>query len=137
MAAVFPASQAIVLGGGLAGVSAANTVLECGGNVVLLDKSSFCGGNSTKATSGINGANTRSQRMKGVFDSNEIFTADTLRGGAKKPEIVKVLCENSGPDVEWLMDNFGLDLSLVSRLGGHSQERTHRGKEKFPGTHSL
>jgi len=46
---VFPARQAIVLGGGLAGVSAANTILECGGNVVLLDKSSFCGGNSTKA----------------------------------------------------------------------------------------
>ena len=62
MAAVFPASQAIVLGGGLAGVSAANTILECGGNVVLLDKSTFCGGNSTKATSGINGANTRTQR---------------------------------------------------------------------------
>jgi len=133
MAAVFPASQAIVLGGGLAGVSAANTVLECGGNVVLLDKSSFCGGNSTKATSGINGANTRTQRMKGVFDSNEIFNADTLRGGAKKPEIVKVLCDNSGPDVEWLMDKFDLDLSLVARLGGHSQPRTHRGAERFPG----
>ena len=39
-----------------AGMSAANTVVENGGRVVLLDKSSFCGGNSTKATSGINGA---------------------------------------------------------------------------------
>ena len=37
-------------------MSAANTVVENGGRVVLLDKSSFCGGNSTKATSGINGA---------------------------------------------------------------------------------
>ena len=36
MANVFPASQAIVLGGGLAGVSAANTVLECGGKVAGL-----------------------------------------------------------------------------------------------------
>ena len=26
-----------------------------------------------------------------------------------------------------------MDLSLVSRLGGHSQPRTHRGKEMFPG----
>ena len=50
--------EAIVVGGGLAGMSAANTVLENGGRVVLLDKSSFCGGNSTKATSGINGAAT-------------------------------------------------------------------------------
>ena len=71
--------------------------------------------------------------MRGIFDSNEIFNADTLRGGAKKPEIVKVLCNNSGPDVEWLMDKFGLDLSLVARLGGHSQPRTHRGAERFPG----
>ena len=54
--ATFPTNQAIVVGGGLGGMSAANTVVENGGRVVLLDKSSFCGGNSTKATSGINGA---------------------------------------------------------------------------------
>merc|ERR1719353_1936091 len=71
--------------------------------------------------------------MKGVFDSNQIFTEDTLRGGAKKPELAKVLCENSGPGVDWLMDKFDLDLSLVARLGGHSAPRTHRGKERFPG----
>jgi succinate dehydrogenase/fumarate reductase flavoprotein subunit len=98
-----------------------------------LDKSSFCGGNSTKATSGINGANTRSQKSKGINDTTEIFTADTLKGGAKRPEVVKVLCGNSGRDVEWLMDKFDLDLSLVARLGGHSQPRTHRGAERFPG----
>merc|ERR1712151_1251462 len=69
----------------------------------------------------------------GINDTKEIFTADTLKGGAKKPEIVKVLCENSGRDVEWLMDAFNLDLSLVARLGGHSAPRTHRGKERFPG----
>lgn len=60
--------QAIVVGGGLAGVSAANTVLECGGKVVLVDKSAFCGGNSTKATSGINGAETQTQKAKKVED---------------------------------------------------------------------
>ena len=75
--------QAIVVGGGLAGMSAANTVLENGGSVVLLDKSSFCGGNSTKATSGINGA--RTQREKDSADSS-----DTLKGGAKKPELAKL-----------------------------------------------
>merc|ERR1719284_420077 len=133
MAQVFPAHQCIVVGGGLAGFSAANTVLENNGTCVLLDKSAFCGGNSTKATSGINGAGTSTQKAKGIPDTADIFTADTLKGGAKKPEVVKVLCENSGPDVEWLMDVFNLDLSLVARLGGHSQPRTHRGKERFPG----
>jgi len=133
MATVFPTSQAIVVGGGLAGMSAANTVLENGGKVVLLDKSSFCGGNSTKATSGINGAATKTQKAKGIDDSIELFTSDTLKGGAKKPDVVKVLCGNSGNDVDWLMEKFNLDLSLVARLGGHSAPRTHRGKERFPG----
>merc|ERR1711959_71913 len=45
----------------------------------------------------------------------------------------KVLCINSAADVEWLIEKFDLDLSLVARLGGHSQQRTHRGKERFPG----
>jgi len=133
MATVFPSDQAIVVGGGLAGMSAANTVLENGGRVVLIDKSSFCGGNSTKATSGINGAATKAQAANGIKDSIELFTSDTLKGGAKKPDVVKVLCGNSGLDVDWLVDKFNLDLSLVARLGGHSAPRTHRGKERFPG----
>jgi len=130
---VFPANQAIVVGGGLAGVSAANTVLETGGKVVLVDKSSFCGGNSTKATSGINGAETKTQKAKGIQDSRELFTNDTMKGGAKRPELAKILCHNSGADVDWLVDKFDLDLSLVARLGGHSAPRTHRGAERFPG----
>merc|ERR1719183_2096144 len=125
--------QAIVVGGGLAGMSAANTVLENNGKVLLVDKSAFCGGNSTKATSGINGAGTRTQKEKGIPDTPTLFTNDTLKGGAKRPELAKVLCENSGADVDWLMDTFNLDLSLVARLGGHSEPRTHRGKERFPG----
>lgn len=133
MACVFPTDQVIVVGGGLAGVSAANTVLECGSKVILLDKSSFCGGNSSKATSGINGSETKTQKQKGIPDTKEIFIQDTLKGGAKRPAVAKVLCANSGPDVDWLMDTFNLDLSLLARLGGHSQPRTHRGKERFPG----
>jgi succinate dehydrogenase/fumarate reductase flavoprotein subunit len=124
------ATQVIVVGGGLAGLSAAHTVLENGGNVVLLDKSPFCGGNSTKATSGINGSGTKTQRDHKIPDNNEIFENDTTvsaKEGARPP-LIKVLTHESGPGVEWLINNFGLDLSLVSRLGGHSQPRTHRGK---------
>ena len=51
-------------------------------------------------TSGINGANTRTQRERGIKDSADLFTSDTLMGRAKKPELAKVLCENSGTDVE-------------------------------------
>ena len=41
---------------------------------------------------------TRTQREKSIKDSVELFTSDTLKGGAKKPELAKVLCENSGAD---------------------------------------
>merc|ERR1712048_425148 len=126
-------NQVIVVGGGLSGLSAAHTVLEHGIKVCVIDKNPFFGGNSTKATSGINGALTKSQRKLQISDSPEIFEEDTMRGGAKRPDLVKVLCHESAPAVDWIVDKFGVDLSLVSRLGGHSQPRTHRGKERFPG----
>eukprot|EP00438_Fugacium_kawagutii_P006677 Skav219089 [mRNA] locus=scaffold1574:93824:96882:+ [translate_table: standard] len=40
---------------------------------------------------------------------------------------------HQGLSQDWLVEKFNLDLSLVARLGGHSQPRTHRGKERFPG----
>lgn len=43
------------------------------------------------------------------------------------------MAEESKPAINWLINAFDLDLSLVSRLGGHSEPRTHRGKERFPG----
>merc|ERR1712070_977915 len=125
--------QIIVVGGGLGGMSAAHTVLEQGCKVCVIDKNAFFGGNSTKATSGINGALTKSQRKLKIEDSPETFAEDTMRGGAKRPDLVEVLCGESAPSVDWLVDKFELDLSLVSRLGGHSNPRTHRGKERFPG----
>jgi len=38
---------------------------------------SFMGGNSTKATSGINGAGTQTQHDHGITDSAKIFFEDT------------------------------------------------------------
>lgn len=129
------ATQVIVIGGGLSGLSAAHTVLENGGRVVVIDKMPFFGGNSTKATSGINGAGTRTQREKNIPDTPEIFENDTTLSAKEGANagLIKVLTHQSAAAVEWLMDMFDLDLSLVSRLGGHSQPRTHRGKERFPG----
>lgn len=125
----------IVIGGGLAGLSAAHTVLENGGRVTVVDKMTFLGGNSTKATSGINGVPTKAQKAAKVEDTVEIFSKDITdsAGHLARPDLIKLLAEKSGSAVEWIGDAFGVDLSIVSRLGGHSQPRTHRGKEKFPG----
>jgi len=128
--------RVIVVGAGLSGLSAAHTIYLSGGNVVLLDKNNFMGGNSTKATSGINGALTRTQVDHEIRDSVKQFYDDTLKSARDKarPDLIKVLTYKSAAAVEWLQDVFNLDLTLVSRLGGHSQPRTHRGHDaKFPG----
>ena len=131
-------NKVVIVGGGLSGLSAAHTVLERGGRVLVLDKKPFLGGNSTKATSGINGATTRTQIASGVADTIEQFEKDTALSatGGKSDvptELGKVLVRDSAPAVEWLIEKFGLDLTILGRLGGHSFPRTHRGKERFPG----
>ncbi|KAL7908881.1 putative fumarate reductase/succinate dehydrogenase [Trichoderma velutinum] len=130
------APRVIVVGGGLSGLSAAHTIYLAGGNVVVVDKQGFFGGNSTKATSGINGALTRTQVDHNIRDSVKQFYDDTLKSARDqaRPDLIKVLTYKSAAAVEWLQDVFNLDLTLVSRLGGHSQPRTHRGHDaKFPG----
>jgi flavocytochrome c len=128
-------AQVIVVGGGLAGLSAAHTLLERGANVLLLDKQGFMGGNSTKATSGINGAGTQTQSEQGIPDSAKIFFEDTKKSARDlaRDDLIRVLTGRSGDAVNWLSDKFNLDLSKVARLGGHSQPRTHRGGAQFPG----
>jgi succinate dehydrogenase/fumarate reductase flavoprotein subunit len=82
----------------------------------------FMGGNSTKATSGINGSLTRTQVDLKIADSVKQFYDDTLKSARDKarPELIKVLTYKSAAAVEWLMDEFNLDLTLVSRLGYES-----------------
>ncbi|GMM35377.1 hypothetical protein DASC09_027020 [Saccharomycopsis crataegensis] len=131
-----PKNPVIVVGGGLAGLSAAHQAYMNGANVFIIDKQGFFGGNSTKATSGINGALTRTQVDLNIKDSVQQFYNDTIKSGKNQADekLARVLTYESASAIEWLQDEFDLDLTLVSRLGGHSQPRTHRGKDaKFPG----
>jgi succinate dehydrogenase/fumarate reductase flavoprotein subunit len=95
-------SRVIVVGGGLAGLSAAHTVLERGGNVLLLDKNAFLGGNSTKATSGINGAGTSTQMKLGVPDNAQIFYEDSAKSARAEivPALTKVFDFDLGLDLQ-------------------------------------
>jgi succinate dehydrogenase/fumarate reductase flavoprotein subunit len=68
-------NKVIIVGGGL---SAAHSAIEGGASVLLFDKQPFLGGNSTKATSGLNAALTKTQIIKNIPDSEEVFEKDTL-----------------------------------------------------------
>lgn len=118
--------DAIVIGSGLAGMAATLNILDRGGRVILLEKEHLLGGNSNKASSGINACcptNTSS-----TTDSIERFEHDTIVSAAEsaQPALISQLVMNSGSAVEWLRTRVGVDLSLTSQLGGHSDKRTHR-----------
>lgn len=120
----------IVVGAGLSGGSAALTALEAGKRVILIEKEKRLGGNSVRASSGINASETYHQKEQDVPDSNQLFAADTAYSSTKdrntKPTpLIKTLVNNSADGVHWL-EAHGLSLPVLSQCGGHSAARTHR-----------
>jgi len=73
---------------------------------VLLTFQFKTSGNSTKATSGINGALTRTQIALNIKDSVEQFYQDTLKSARDlaRPDLIRVLTGRSSSAVEWLQD---------------------------------
>ncbi|CAM9223096.1 unnamed protein product [Choristocarpus tenellus] len=123
-----PSAKVVVIGAGLAGLCAAIEAAEAGAIVILLEKQKSVGGNSAKATSGINGVKTMTQVDQGVEDRFDIFHDDTMRsgGGLSEDPLVDTLVAYSRDAVEWLREGFDLDLTQICQCGGHSRPRTHR-----------
>lgn len=128
-------TKAIVIGSGLAGLSTAITILENGGNVVLVEKQSSLGGNSSKASSGINAAHSENQKNNNIKDTLEEFTKDTLKSTQYNNQsyrtLINQLVGNSKNAIEWL-ESKDVNLNSVAILGGHTNARTHR-----PNTNTL
>ena len=101
---------------------------------MLLEKCEKLGGNSIKASSGINGVPTKYQPQPQV-DSIESFVEDTLRSGKNlnDKKMVDILTQNSKDAINWLNDEINVDLTNVVLLGGHSHARTHKGDKLPPG----
>ncbi|OWB83216.1 hypothetical protein B5S33_g1845 [[Candida] boidinii] len=136
-------NNAVVIGSGLAGLSATIELLSKGLFVTLLEMDSKFGGNSIKASSGINGVPTKFQPPL-EKDTQEFFYDDTIKSSgvsfkSSSDEIkelrkilIKTLTDDSATSINWLTDKIGVDLSVVAQLGGHSKARTHRGSGKIP-----
>ncbi|AAS53738.1 AFR367Wp [Eremothecium gossypii ATCC 10895] len=124
----------VVVGLGLAGLSTGAQLVKNGVPVILMDKASAIGGNSVKASSGINGAGTQVQELLGVYDSADSFYRDTVASakGAGASELMDKLARDSAGAVSWLQNEFGVKLDILSQLGGHSKARTHRSSSNIP-----
>jgi FAD-dependent fumarate reductase len=134
-----PEYDIIIVGAGLAGLTSAyeaNLISNGKLKILLLEQEKKYGGNSIKASSGINILNSPIQEKEKIKDSYNLFYNDTIRSGKGRsiPQLVSTLV-NDSHDIFNYYTKLGIDLSHVGLLGGHSAARTHRPEKIAVGYH--
>ncbi|KAF1298465.1 flavocytochrome c [Enterococcus sp. JM4C] len=117
----------VIVGAGGAGMAAAIQAKEAGANPVILEKMPVAGGNTSKASAGMNASETKFQKDQGIEDSNDKFFEESLAGGGgtNDQELLHYLVDNSSAAIDWL-DSMGITLDNLTTTGGMSEKRTHR-----------
>lgn len=121
----------LVVAGAGGGLIAALRAAQQGLDVLVVEASEHYrrGNNTSMSTAMIPGVGTRWQREAGIADSPDLFVADVRRktGGGGDERLARALAEVSPRLVEWLADETGLALSLVTdfHYPGHSVDRCH------------
>ncbi len=119
-------TDVVIIGAGGAGMSAAVEAASQGKSVIIVEKMPIVGGNTNRATGGINASETSIQKQEGIDDTTDTFYDDTFKGGKElnDPELLRVMVENSAGAVDWLND-LGAGLTRVSLSGGATNPRIH------------
>ncbi|QLK61112.1 flavocytochrome c [Enterobacteriaceae bacterium Kacie_13] len=121
----------VIVGSGGAGLAAAIQAHDEGAHVVIIEKMPTIGGNTIKASVGMNAAETRFQKIKGIEDSKELFYEETLKGGKFKnnPQLLREFVELAPEAIEWLAAK-DIELNDITITGGMSIDRTHRPEDR-------
>ena len=117
----------VVIGSGSAGMCAAIQAQELGLDVVIFEKRDVLGGNSMRASTGMNAVETLTQLNHQVIDSQELFYEETLKGGkgSNNKELLSYFVRHTESGIEWLSHHNILLNDLIS-TGGMSKKRAHR-----------
>jgi len=104
----------LVVGYGGAGAAAAIEAYDNGATVLFIDKSSIAGGSTAISGGIIAGAGTSIQKARGVTDSpEEMYKYYRAAGqGLDDPDMVRVFCNNSADNIEWLI-GMGMDFKYL------------------------
>ncbi|CAB5138300.1 Flavocytochrome c flavin subunit [Olavius algarvensis associated proteobacterium Delta 3] len=116
----------IIIGSGLAGLSAAIEAGEAGASVLVLEKMKVTGGNTRISDGGVAAPKNYLQKKQGIEDSPELFYEDMLRAGLglNHPHLLKILAERATEAIRWTRDTLGVKyLDRLDRFGGHSVAR--------------
>ncbi|EEJ72264.1 flavocytochrome c [Lactobacillus ultunensis] len=119
--------DAVIIGSGGTGLTAALQARELGLNVVVLEKNDKTGGNTSRASSGMNASESLVQLDEGIIDSNHDFYEETLKGGGLLNDraMLKYFVDHSAIAISWLM-KYGVRLTDLTITGGMSKKRAHR-----------
>jgi flavocytochrome c len=125
-----------VVGAGACGMVAALAAAGRGLDVLIFEKGDEPAGNTARSTGLIPAAGTRLQREAGVLDdSPELMARDIFEKNSyeSNPEITRLLCEESGPLVEWLVDDVGCEMLCYTDFlyPGQSRHRMHGPEESY------
>lgn len=123
----------LVIGAGGAGMTAALQASELGASVMVIEKEPKIGGNTNRASSGMNAAESDVQLQHGIVDSMTSFYQETFQGGGRlnDPEMLRFFVEHAPLAVEWLAKR-QLPLTDLTITGGMSCPRTHRPQSTAP-----
>lgn len=124
-------TEVVIIGSGIAGMSAAIEAAGLGAKVIVIEKSHVIGGNSIISDGGVAAPDTQLQKVYGIIDSNEMMYVDMIKAGRghNNPELVKILVENAKEAFEWSKDYLGVEyLNRVDIFGGHSVPRCYTAK---------
>lgn len=124
-------TQVVVIGGGIAGFSAAIEAAEQGAEVILLEKAGVFGGSTTRSEGFVMGAGTDFQKQHGVEDSAEAIYNDMYELYQDEPTLsttlLKKTVDESGELIDWLVDhgvNF-VELEAISPIAPRNVRRSH------------
>lgn len=112
-------TDVVIIGAGAAGMRAAIESRKQTENIILLEKMSYPGGNSNKATAGFNAVLENDDLNNYIQDTSE---AGGYTGNIK---LIKILGEKSSEALSDLKA-MGADLEDRGLLAGHSRSRTYR-----------
>ena len=123
----------VIIGSGGTGLSAAIQANELGMKVAVLEKEKELGGNTNRASSGMNAAEPNVQLHHGVIDNVADFYHETYKDGGRlnDKDMLGYFVYHTAPAIDWLADH-DIKLDDITITGGMSKKRTHRPASMAP-----
>jgi len=131
-------AEVVVIGGGLAGTSAALSAVEAGAKTILIEKMTTC------QARGAHNAfiDSRLQKKLGITIDKEEVILNLVKYGANKPDqrLIRMWAEGSGVTADWLLDMTdaaGLEVSIYQFPFPAAFNNANEYYPQYPVTHSC